>query len=117
MYNLPKIMLNRWQKQGDVSAIQQLTQTYSPAFDAQYNFSLSDGRLSDASYIRVKNISLSYSLNGKFWRKMHLSNSSVYILGQNLITVTKYKGSDPETQNLFVLPPLKTITAGFNLTF
>lgn len=117
MYNLPKIMLNRWQNSGDISTIQQFTQTYTPAFDAQYNFSLSDGRLSDASYIRLKNISLSYTFPEKFSKKMHLSNSRIYLLSQNLLTLTKYKGSDPETQNLFVLPPLKTLTAGFSLTF
>lgn len=117
MYNLPNIMLNRWQKPGDISTIQEFTQTYTPAFEAQYNFSLSDGRLSDASYIRLKNVSLSYTLPEKISKKMHLSNCRIYLLSQNLVTLTRYKGSDPETQNLFVLPPLKTLTAGFSLTF
>lgn len=117
MYNLPKIMLSRWKMPGDASSIQQFTQTYTPAFDAQYNFSISDGRLSDASYIRLKNVSLSYNLLEKLSKKINLVSASIYLLGQNLLTLTKYKGSDPETQNLFVLPPLKTITAGIHLTF
>lgn len=117
MYNLPKITLSRWKMPGDAASIQQFTQTYTPAFDAQYNFSISDGRLSDASYIRLKNVSLSYNLSEKLSKKINLLSASIYLLGQNLLTLTKYKGSDPETQNLFVLPPLKTITAGINLTF
>jgi len=117
MFNLPVIMLDRWQKPGDNNSTQQLTQTYTPAFDAQYNFSLSDGRFSDASYLRLKNLYLSYNLPEQIKKKIHLNGCRIYVAGQNLLTMTDYEGSDPETQNLFVLPPLKTLTAGIQLTF
>lgn len=117
MYNLPSIFLNRWQNPGDNSSIQQFTQTFTPAFDGQYYFSNSDGRFSDASYIRLKNISLSYSPQQNKLKKICLKDLRLYLLVQNLFTITSYKGADPETQNLFVLPPLKTFTAGIQLTF
>ena len=117
MFNLPVIMVDRWQKPGDNNSIQQFTQTYTPAFDAQYNFSISDGRFSDASYLRLKNLYLSYNLSEQIKKKIHLTGCRIYVAGQNLFTMTNYEGSDPETQNLFVLPPLKTLTAGIQLTF
>jgi len=117
MFNLPVIMLNRWQRPGDIRNIQQFTQDYTPAFDAQYNFTLSDGRFSDASYARLKNLYLAYSLPEPLKKKIHLNGCRFYLAGQNLLTITNYEGSDPETQNLFILPPLKTLTAGIQLMF
>ena len=117
MYNLPVIFLNRWQSRGNNTAIQQFTQTYTPAYDGQYYFSNSDGRFSDASYLRLKNASVSYSISDRVLKKLHFQNLKIYVLAQNLLTITRYKGSDPETQNLFALPPLKTITAGIQLNF
>jgi hypothetical protein len=117
MFNLPVIMLDRWQKQGDNSAIQQFTETYTPAYDAQYNFTLSDGRFSDASYTRLKNLYLAYDLPEQLKKRIHVDGCRFYLSGQNLLTITNYEGSDPEIQNLFILPPLKTITAGIQLLF
>lgn len=81
------------------------------------NFINSDGVLSDASYIRMKNISLSWTLPVKWQEKLSLSNCRIYMLAQNLITITRYYGVDPETQNIRTLPPLKTIAGGIELSF
>jgi TonB-linked SusC/RagA family outer membrane protein len=117
MYNLPVIFLDRWQTPGNNFPIQQFTQTYTAAYDGQYYFSLSDGRFSDASYLRLKNASMSYNFPETFLKRLRFQNMKIYILAQNLLTITNYKGSDPETLNLFALPPLKTITAGIQLNF
>lgn len=117
MYNLPTIFLNRWQNLGNNATIQQFTQTYTAAYDGQYYFSNSDGRFSDASYLRLKNASISYNFSESILKRLHFQNLKIYMLAQNLLTITGYKGSDPETQNLFTLPPLKTITAGIQLIF
>ena len=69
----------------------------------------------DASYARLKNLSFSYSLPRKLTDKISAQNVRIYIQGQNLITVTKYEGLDPETQN--ATPVLKTLTGGIQLTF
>jgi TonB-linked SusC/RagA family outer membrane protein len=70
---------------------------------------------SDASYLRLKNLSFAYSLPKKLTEKMSLGNLRVYVQGQNLLTFTKYIGLDPEVKN--ATPVLKTLTAGMQLNF
>jgi TonB-dependent starch-binding outer membrane protein SusC len=117
-YNMPTAMLSRWQKPGDHSAIEQFSQSLgSAAYQALTPFGSSTAIYSDASYMRLKTVSLSYSMNTKYLDKVRIVAGKIFINTQNLFTVTKYKGSDPETQSIFGLPPLKTIVAGMNFTF
>ncbi len=105
--------LDRWQKQGDIASVPKAsTISGNVAYD-QYR--LSSAVWGDASYIRLKNVSLRYDLS-KFVKKYKLNNLSVYVLGQNLLTITNYDGLDPETQGL-AMPPLKTLTAGVQFSF
>jgi len=116
-FNQPSIVLNRWQKPGDNSSIQKFSQDFGDVFNAFATYlPLSNGVYSDASYIRCKNISLSYSLPSTWTGKIHLESARIYLQAQNLFTITNYVGADPENHNFYVLPPLKTITAGFQLT-
>jgi hypothetical protein len=66
------------------------------------------------SYVRLKNLSLSWQLPKGWLQKAHIQNVRIYFNGQNLTTFTKYKGLDPETRG-FNLPPLRTLTAGVKL--
>jgi hypothetical protein len=50
----------------------------------------------DGSYLRFKTITLAYRFPTKWIDRIGLSAASVYISGQNLITITKYTGFDPE---------------------
>jgi hypothetical protein len=77
----------------------------------------SDAVWVDASYIRLQNLSLSYTLPASISSKAKLSNVKVYLLGQNLLTITGYKGTDPAAPASFSLPPRKIITAGIQLIF
>lgn len=52
--------------------------------------------LEDGSYLRVKNIQLTYTIPGKFLSRLGLGKASVYVQGQNWFTFTKYTGLDPE---------------------
>jgi TonB-dependent starch-binding outer membrane protein SusC len=54
----------------------------------------------DASYVRLKNVALSYSFSNNFCKKIQLSNLSIYAQGFNLVTWTKWTGLDPEFVNL-----------------
>lgn len=117
-FNQPALVLNRWQNPGDKASIQRFTQDYGNVYTAfARNLSLSNGVYSDASYIRCKNISLSYSLSSLFAGKIRVESARVYIRTQNLFIITNYIGSDPENNNFYVLPPLKTIIAGIQITF
>ena len=65
------------------------------------NWRVSDRYVEDGSYIRLQNISLSYTLPKKWLRNTPLSNVKAYINLQNVYTWTKYKGYDPEVGNLY----------------
>jgi hypothetical protein len=52
--------------------------------------------LEDGSYLRIKTVSLGYTLPKKWTEKAKLRNTRIYVSAQNLYTFTKYSGSDPE---------------------
>ena len=81
---------------------------------AYYRYGLSDGNLQDASYMRLKNISLTYDLPLKF---THGVRCQLYMQGQNVLTFTHYSNGDPEFKFSGYLPPLKVFTGGVKLTF
>ncbi|MDQ6763265.1 MAG: SusC/RagA family TonB-linked outer membrane protein [Bacteroidota bacterium] len=118
-YNLPAALLSRWQKPGDKTEFEKLTTNVSsPAGKAARTyFTQSSGVYGDASYIRVKTVSFSYSLHGKYLEKLKAETVRFYVNAQNLLTITNYKGNDPETQNFYGVPPLRTIAVGFQLNF
>lgn len=116
--NQPIAVLDRWQKPGDVTNIQKFTASPgSPAYEAIANFITSDNTFTDASYIRVKTVSISWQLPALVLKRLKVSMLRLYLQSQNLLTITNMKGSDPETQNVFSLPPLRTLTAGIQCTF
>jgi TonB-linked SusC/RagA family outer membrane protein len=110
--NQPADLVNRWQKPGDQSGTQRLT----TELFAQNNATQSDANYTDASFVRLKNASLSWKLPAEWQQKAHLQNTRLFIRGQNLLTYTKYKGPDPENQNGGVLPPLKVLTVGVQIS-
>ncbi len=118
MFNQPALVMNRWQKPGDVTDVQRFTQTFGATYTAYNNASsYGDNAISDASFIRLKNITLSFSFPDAWLKKVHLKEGIIYVQGQNLFTITNYQGLDPENQTTRALPPLKMLTAGLRLTF
>ncbi|MFN4811160.1 MAG: SusC/RagA family TonB-linked outer membrane protein [Bacteroidota bacterium] len=89
--------------------------------------------LYDASYIRLRSLTFSYSFKEEFCQKIKLSNLKLFINGGNLLTYTKFPGMDPEVlRNIdpdsergniafggpyLGTPQAKTITAGINIKF
>jgi hypothetical protein len=117
IYNQPALVTTRWQQPGDRAPVQRYTTGYTDAYTAIGSLAYSNGKYGDASFIRCRNMDLSYNIPKRWLQYCQINNSSLYVEGQNLFTITKYKGSDPETQNLFVLPPLRTLVIGIRLTF
>jgi TonB-linked SusC/RagA family outer membrane protein len=117
LINQPVKVLDRWRQPGDQSAVQQFTSGFTPAYNASAYLGFSDGIYSDASYIRMKNLSLSYTIPAAWLDRYHVHNCRVYLEAQNLFTITGYRGSDPETQNQFILPPLRTLMGGIQFNF
>ncbi len=88
--NQSTAVLHRWEKIGDI--------TDMPGIKKQSNDNsqISTRFLEDGSYLRFKTITLAYRLNPSWIGHIGLSAASVYVSAQNLITITKYKGFDPE---------------------
>lgn len=113
--NQPVWVKDRWRKEGDITAIQRYTVTNPSANIAYLYFQLSDAALSDASFIRLRNLYISYDLSSPRLEKAGCEKLLFFMQGHNLLTITKYKGLDPETQTF--LPPVKLITAGVQVNF
>ena len=111
--------LRRWQKPGDITDIPRYE------LESTLNNLHSNRLLEDASYLRLKNLSVGYNLPGKLLNRMYFRNLRVYASATNLWTYTKYTGSDPEVSTLdgstaaqgidfFTLPQVRTIALGIN---
>jgi len=106
---------NFWQTVDVPADYQKLTTGTNSVLNTAYTrFKTSDAALEDASFIRLKSISLSYDIPGSFSKNI---KSRIYFQGQNLLTFSPYKGGDPEFKLAGYLPPLKTYTVGIQLTF
>ncbi len=115
--NVPTLALkDHWQKPGDIANSQRLTIGYDAPGQALSFLKQSDGVISDASFLRLKNMELSYQFPALWQKKAHLQNARLFLQCQNLLTITNYPGMDPETGGLSQ-PPLKTVTAGFHVGF
>jgi TonB-dependent starch-binding outer membrane protein SusC len=107
--NQPISVMGRWQKPGDITSYQRYTTTA--------NTDGGDRAFRDASFVRMKNASVSYQLPATMIQKIKLEQLRLYANGQNLFTITRYQGLDPETQSISSLPPLRVITVGIQATF
>lgn len=112
--NKPLQFLNSWEEPGDSEDIQKvsLSSIASKAFNDAAN---SSKGIEDASFLRLKNVALSYQFPRKVIKKLGLEEVNLYLNAQNLITLTGYKGLDPQGGR-GVVPPLKTITCGLQIT-
>lgn len=117
MYNQPDLVLNRWQNPGDEAELQRFTTITSSISGLLSYLRQSNGLYTDASFIKLRNINCSWSLPQRSLKHSPLQSCRVYAQAQNVLTITAYKGSDPETQNFYVLPPLKTFVFGLQLNF
>jgi len=64
--------------------------------DPNNNSRTSDRYIEDGSYLRIKNIALGYNFDKKLLKSLHLTSLRIYTNIQNLYTLTKYTGFDPE---------------------
>lgn len=113
--NQPVTVLKRWQKPGDVALIEKFSQN-GIVYNSATVATQSNQYYEDASFIRLKNVSLTYSLSPRVIEHLHLQNLSFYIHAQNIITITSFTGLDPESASSTALPPLRVITFGIQTT-
>jgi TonB-dependent starch-binding outer membrane protein SusC len=119
--NQSREALRRWRNPGDFTDV--------PRYELGNTFNNlhSNRLLEDASYLRLKNLSIGYSLPPQLINKYWLDQARIFLTATNLWTLTKYTGSDPEVSTLdgsttaqgidfFTLPQVRTISLGLNVT-
>jgi TonB-linked SusC/RagA family outer membrane protein len=120
--NQSKEATKRWRKEGDIASIPKYE------FGNTFNNRFSSRFVEDASYVRLKNVTLGYSLPKSMLSTLRLKNLRVYASATNLWTWTNYSGADPEVNSLdgsttaqgldlYTFPQVRTILIGLNLGF
>jgi hypothetical protein len=85
--------------------------------DPAGNYRFSDRYVMDAGYLRLKNLTVGYSLPAGIMNRTNaIERVRFYFSGQNLLTFTKWVGLDPEVENQY-LPLPRTWVFGINATF
>lgn len=107
--NQPSGVLNRWSPSNKDGSIQRYNADGSIAY--LYDMAAkSDFAYGNASFIRLKNISLYYQFDPNLIKSFR--HIKLFLQAQNLLTLTNYNGLDPETRGFTTLPPLRVITVG-----
>ena len=114
--NYPTWVLQRWTGEGTSNTV--------PTLGNSENWVCSDMYIQDGSYLRLKNITLGYTLPRNLTKKINVSRMRIYARAENLFTWTKYWGFDPEIGSgstslgvdYGVYPQARTYTLGFNIS-
>lgn len=116
--NIPTFILeNTWHNKGDKTQYQKFSTGNAIINTAAYYYrAQSDANQIDGSFIRLKNVMISYVLPQRLLQELHLQNIRLYAQAQNLLTFTSYKWLDPESNSGLSLPPLKMINLGIQLS-
>jgi TonB-linked SusC/RagA family outer membrane protein len=119
-FNKSKSILNRWQKDGDMTKIPRVS-----VKNSNDNFRQSDLFVESGAYTRLGNIQLGYSVSPELTKKVGLQSLRIYFSANNLFTITKYSGYDPEINisnalnagnDQITYPVPRTILFGINVT-
>jgi TonB-linked SusC/RagA family outer membrane protein len=107
---------DHWENPGDIaSRPQPLSGGNNGAFSASSRY------LEDGSYLRLRNVTVSYNLPTSITDRMHIGGLKLYVTGQNLWTLTDYSGFDPEMDEtgseFFRYPVGKSYSVGIDVTF
>lgn len=110
-FNFTDRVLESWDGEGSTNTIPRVS------FTDNGSSRVSDIFVEDASYLRLKNLEIGYSLS--LQEQMGIENLRIYTSGQNLFTITDYSGLDPESTDLMdfgTYPQSLTILFGVNIT-
>ncbi len=107
-------ILNRWTGEGTSNTMPRAVYN-----DPNQNARASNRYIEDGSYLRIKNVTIGYTIPSGLLKRAHLTTARFYFSAQNLLTLTKYTGFDPEVgvngidNNIY--PVTKTFCIGINL--
>lgn len=121
--NQTREQLDRWQNPGDITNVPQLRLGYGNGIGASSRY------VYDGDYVRLKNLTLGYTLPKALISRAKLSSLRLYVTAVNLLTFTKYPGWDPEVNtdyragnrnqgsDFYSAPQIKNVSVGLNVGF
>ncbi|MBS1563613.1 MAG: SusC/RagA family TonB-linked outer membrane protein, partial [Bacteroidetes bacterium] len=120
--NQSTAILRRWRKSGDV------TDMPRALFATGYNWLGSSRYVQDGSFLRFRTVTLRYTFEKSILDRMKIKNLSAYITAENMFTLTKYRGQDPEVVmrgsdpfrvaiDNSMTPPVRMFTLGITASF
>jgi TonB-dependent starch-binding outer membrane protein SusC len=117
--NASTAALDRWTAENPSTSTPRAKLDPAPVFSDRY--------VEDGSFLRLKNLTIGYTLPASITGRAHVSNVRIYLIGQNLLTWTDYTGFDPEVTSgnntvqqgtdSGIYPVSRTVSAGLTLTF
>ena len=116
-HNLQTLYRNRWQKPGDKTDIEMVMVGNGYDMSSVVN----SRRIHSTDHLRLKNVTVGFSLPKKWIRKMRLDQLRAYFSAVNLLTFAAYDRYDPEVSSdgdvYFEAPKMKTLTFGIDVKF
>ncbi|MBT8325621.1 MAG: SusC/RagA family TonB-linked outer membrane protein, partial [Winogradskyella sp.] len=122
--NQSKDQLQRWQQIGDITSVPQVRLFGGNGTQTSTRY------LQKADFVRLRNLSVGYTLPADVTQKFFVNKLRIYFTGVNLLTFTNYEGWDPEATadfnsnnslragiDFYSAPPSKTYTLGINIDF
>ena len=111
--------LRRWQKKDDITDVPQAR------FGGSNGTQDSSRYLDKADFVRLRNLTLGYTLPKDVLKDLGMSSLRVYFTAVNLLTFTNYEGNDPEArrddggigEDFYSAPPARTTAIGVNFNF
>lgn len=120
--NLPAEFMDRWHGEGTSNTMPRFCWNGDDANKNWGNFS--DLYIKNGAFARIKNIQIGYTLPKSLTHKFFVERLRFYVAAENLLTLTGYKGFDPELNNdksngidRGYYPQARTFTVGLNLNF
>lgn len=121
LMNRPAWMMDRWHGEGSSNRIPRMT-----AQNPNRNWRSSELYIKDGSYLRLKNLQLAYTFPKEWMKKLTIQQLRLYLSADNLFTLTKYTGFDPEIASgdyvnigvdKGIYPQAKTFSVGATVSF
>jgi hypothetical protein len=113
--NYSNAVIGRWNGPGSSNSMPRLVLN-----DPNGNNRVSDRFVEDGSYLRVKNVRLSYTMPTKWSNYLTMKKAQFYVSAQNLLTITNYSGMDPEVGggvDIGFYPQARTYLVGATIEF
>jgi hypothetical protein len=119
--NRSTAILDRWTGEGTSNEVPRYTW-----IDVNNNYRVSDLYVEDGSYLKLKNVQLGYTLPINLQKRLKSKSLRFYVSAENLVTITKYTGADPEIGAMSsfnigidrgIYPQARTFRLGTTMTF